>query len=122
MSINQVTISGNLTRDCEVRHAASKDVCSFTVAVNDSWNDGGEWKDRTNYIDCDYWVSSADKVAPMLSKGAKVAVSGKLRWSQWEKDGQKRSKVTVTASSVEFMSKAGESEQPASEYDEDIPF
>ena len=60
MSINQVTISGNITRDCEVRHAANKDVITFSVAVNDRVNVNGEWQDRANFIDCDYWVNSAD--------------------------------------------------------------
>lgn len=39
-----------------------------------------------------------------LSKGTKVAIEGKLRWSQWERDGQKRSKLEVIVDELEFMS------------------
>lgn len=119
MNINQVTISGNITRDASVRHAANKDVITFSVAVNDRIQENGEWKDRPNFIDCDYWVSDAGKLADRMVKGAKVAVSGRLRWSQWEKDGEKRSKVTVTAGCVEFLSPA---QRAASDDADDIPF
>lgn len=105
MSINQVAISGNLTRDPELRRTQSgMAILSFGVAVNDRRkNSQGEWEDYANFIDCTVFGGYAEHLADHLSKGAKVAVSGKLRWSQWERDGQKRSKVEVVADSVEYM-------------------
>lgn len=125
-NINRVIISGNLTRDAELRSTQSGiSVLSMGVAVNDSRkNANGEWEDYANFIDCVMMGSRADKLAQHLKKGTKVVVEGKLRWSQWEKDGQKRSKVEVVADSLEFMSRK-EQEQPQSSqgyYDEDIPF
>jgi len=46
----------------------------------------------------------AQAVSRFLSKGTKVAIEGKLRWSQWERDGQKRSKIEVIVDEIEFMS------------------
>ena len=134
MSINRVNISGNLTRDPEMRHTASgMQVLSFGMAVNDRAKDAnGEWVDRPNFIDCTMFGARAEAVSRYISKGSKVAVEGKLRWSQWEKDGQKRSKIEVIVDEIEFMSRRedgaqGAAPQPASApapdvYDEDIPF
>ena len=107
MSINRVTISGNLTRDPELRTTATGNpVLGFSVAVNDRRknNATGEWEDYPNFIDCTMFGTRAEKITPYLSKGTKVAIDGKLRWSQWERDGQKRSKIEVIVDEIEFLS------------------
>lgn len=121
MSINNVTISGNLTRDAELRETASTSILTFSVAVNDRVQENGEWKDRPNFIDCTVFGARAKSLAKRLEKGSKVLVAGKLHWSQWEKHGQKRSKVEVWVSDCECMKKAEAPSEPAA-YDEDIPF
>ena len=155
MSINRVIISGNLTRDPELRSTAGgTSVLGFGVAVNDRRKNQqtGEWEDYPNFIDCTMFGARADALNKYLSKGTKVTIEGKLRWSQWERDGQKRSKIEVIVDELEFMSSrnganqgydngmsAGYAPQPqpmmaaqpapapimnasASVYDEDIPF
>ncbi len=129
--VNQVAITGNLTRDPEVRSTAGGlAVMAFSVAVNERVKNQqtGEWEDRPNFIDCKMFGTRAESVSRYLSKGSKVAVSGRLRWSQWEKDGQRRSKLEVVADDIEFLSARGEAKPTAqtdaqpSYYDEDIPF
>lgn len=146
MSINRVIISGNLTRDPELRHTAGGlPVLGWGMAVNDRRKNPqtNEWEDYPNFVDCTLFGSRAENVAKFLSKGSKVSVEGKLRWSQWERDGQKRSKLEFIVDEVEFMSRAdgrsgqdagqyapqggsapqAAAQQPqASVYDEDIPF
>ncbi len=149
MSINRVIISGNLTRDPELRATASgMPVLGFGVAVNDRRRNQqtGEWEDYPNFIDCTMFGARAQSVSRFLSKGNKVAIEGKLRWSQWERDGQKRSKIEVIVDEIEFMTSRNDSyhtnapaqqaapSRPAqtapvaapvvdaSVYDEDIPF
>ena len=98
MSINRVIISGNLTRDPELRSTAGgTSVLGFGVAVNDRRKNQqtGEWEDYPNFIDCTMFGARADALNKYLSKGTKVTIEGKLRWSQWERDGQKRSKIEV---------------------------
>lgn len=139
MSINRVIITGNLTRDPELRRtAADFPVLSLGVAVNDRRRNQqtGEWEDYPNFIDCTMFGARAESVARFLTKGSKVAIEGKLRWSQWERDGQKRSKIEVVVEEIEFLSGRG-AEAPAaapssmpagmpvvdpSAYAEDIPF
>ena len=107
MSINKVIISGNLTRDPELRQTQSGlPVLGFGVAVNDRRRNQqtGEWEDFPNFIDCTMFGTRASALANYLKKGTKVAIEGKLRWSQWERDGQKRSKIEVIVDELEFMS------------------
>ena len=107
MSINRVIISGNLTRDSELRSTASGlPVLGFGVAVNDRRKNQqtGEWEDYPNFIDCTMFGARAESLSRYLSKGTKVSVEGKLRWSQWEREGQKRSKLEVIVDELEFMS------------------
>lgn len=138
MSINRVIVSGNLTRDIEVRETASgMPVGNFGIAVNDRRrnNATGEWEDVPNFFDCTLFGKRAESLQGYIGKGSKVAVEGKLRWSQWERDGQKRSKVEIVVDDVEIMSAMSESRAQSvsqgarpnegivdSLYDEDIPF
>lgn len=135
MSINSVCISGFLTRDPELRAtAAGTQVLSFGIAVNDRRKNPqtGEWEDYPNYIDCTMFGTRAEAVGRYISKGSKVAIEGKLRYSSWERDGQKRSKLEVIVDEIEFMSKGqngqqqyspAPSQQVAPEiYASDIPF
>lgn len=139
MSINVVIISGNLTRDPDLRHTNSGTaILSFGVAVNDRMKDrDGSWVDRPNFVDVTVFGRRAEALSRFLSKGAKVALSGKLRYSSWERDGQKRSKLEVIAEEIEFLSRDGDvartaapqarvqapPEQPTEGiYEDDIPF
>ena len=107
MSINRVNITGNLTRDPELRATAGgTQVLSFGVAVNDRRRNAqtGEWEDYPNFVDCTMFGTRAEAVSRFLAKGNKVAIEGKLRYSSWEKDGQRRSKLEVIVDEIEFMS------------------
>jgi single-strand DNA-binding protein len=113
MSINRVNITGNLTRDPELRSTGSgMSVLQMGVAVNDRRKNAqtGEWEDSPNFIDVVMFGTRAESVSRFLSKGSKVAIEGKLRWSSWEDKttGAKRSKVEVVADDIEFMSSRGE--------------
>ena len=136
MSINRVNISGNLTRDPELRMTSGgTQVLTFGVAVNDRRRNpqSGEWEDYPNFVDCTMFGARAEAVSRYLSKGSKVAIEGKLRYSSWERDGQRRSKLEVIVDEIEFMSRredgagapphaAVQAPPIAGLYDEDIPF
>lgn len=107
MAINSVILSGNLTKDAELRRTQSgTSVLNASIAVNNRRknNQTGEWEDDPCYVDCTLFGTRAEKLAEYLRKGTKVALQGKLRWNQWEKDGQKRSKLDVVVDELEFMS------------------
>lgn len=124
-NLNRAMITGNLTRDPELRATTSgMSVLSFTVAVNDRRQVDGEWKDVPNYIDCVMFGKRAESIQPYMSKGTKVGVEGKLRWSSWESDGKRRSKIEVVADDVELLSRP-KKDEPKDEpklYEDDLPF
>lgn len=120
MSINVVNISGNLTRDSELRlTTGGTAVLGFGVAVNDRRKNQqtGEWEDYPNFVDCTMFGTRAEKLAGMLTKGTKVCILGKLRYMSWERNGQKRSKIEVIVDDIEFMSRREtQQEQPRQDY------
>lgn len=105
MSINSVTLSGNLGRDPELRTtAAGSHILTFSLAVSDrSKNSNGEWTDYTNWVDVVVFGNRAEGLSRILTKGMKVTINGKIRYSSWEKDGQTRSKIEVIANDVDIM-------------------
>ena len=124
MSINRVVISGNLTRDPEARQTSGgTQVLTFSVAVNDRRRNpqSGEWEDYANFIDCTMFGKRAEALGRILAKGTKVTIEGKLRYSTWEKDGQRRSKVDVMVDEVELMAK-GQQAPASPAYDDICPF
>lgn len=106
MSINRVCISGNLTRDPELRATqGGTQILGFGVAVNDRRKNPqtGQWEDYPNFIDVSVFGNRAESLSHILAKGMKVAVEGKLRYSSWQaKDGSKRSRIEVIADEVEL--------------------
>lgn len=105
MSINRVCISGNLTRSPEIRSTPSgMNILNFGMAVNDRRKnrDTGEWEDYANFIDVCVFGNRADFLSKALHKGMKVFVEGKLRYSSWEREGQRRSKLEVIADDIDF--------------------
>ena len=120
MSINKVFITGNLTRDPELRETASGfQVLNFGVAVNDRRKNQQtqQWEDYANFVDCTMFGNRAASVSRFLGKGSKVAIEGKLRWSQWEaQDGSKRSAFDIVADEVEFLSANQSSGAPSGDY------
>lgn len=106
MSINRVLLSGNLTRDPELRATAGgTPVLSIGLAVNDRRRNAatGEWEDCPNFIECSMFGTRAEAVSKHMHKGDKIAIEGKLRFTQWEKDGQRRTKLEVVVEDIEFM-------------------
>lgn len=132
MSINRYIATGNLTREPELRRTANgMAVLNIGIAVNDRRKNpqSGEWEDYPNFLTCVMFGTRAESVSGYLHKGSKVAVEGKLRFSQWEKDGQKRSKIEVMIDDLELLTPRNQApatqapiEATAYYADENLPF
>ena len=116
-NINRVVITGNLTRDPELRSTrGGTSVCSLRIATNSRRKDAsGNWVEKPNYFDVTVWGAQGENCAQYLSKGRPVAIDGRLDWREWEaQDGSKRQAVQIIASTVQFLGgrQEGEGAQP----------
>jgi len=101
---NAITISGNVTRDPEMRYTPSgASKLSFGVAVNRSWRNQQtqEWEEQTSFFNVVAWRQLAENAQSSITKGTRVMVTGRLEQRSWETDqGEKRSIVEIVADDI----------------------
>ena len=106
-NINRVILTGNLTRDPELRTLPSgMSVCSLRIATNTRKKDQttGEWVDKPNYFDVTIWGRQGENAAQYLSKGRPVAVDGRLEWREFtDQQGNNRQAVEIVADNIQFL-------------------
>jgi single-strand DNA-binding protein len=103
-SINHVVLVGNLTRNAELKYTNSgMAISTFSLAVNQRRKKDEQWVDEAHFFDIEYFGKAAEAVNQYLVKGKQVGVEGSLRQDRWEKDGQARSKVKITAFNVMLL-------------------
>jgi single-strand DNA-binding protein len=105
-NINRVVLTGNLTRDPELRSTSGgTQVCSLRIATNTRQKDAsGEWGDRAHYFSVTVFGAQGENCARFLSKGRPVAIDGRLQWREWQdQNGNKRESVEIVAESVQFL-------------------
>ena len=126
----QCIIMGNLGRDPVMRYTPNgKAVTDFTVAVNNRYQEEGEWKDKTIWFRVTCWDRLAETSNQYLKKGSKVFVVGRVDVSTWTtKEGETRATLELTAREVKFLSGREDGGEPsggsaaAARDEEDIPF
>ena len=101
---NTVTITGNATREPELRYTPSgQAVASFGVAVNRRWQNRQtqEWEEAVSFFDVTAWSQLAENVSESVAKGTRVTVTGRLDQRSWETpEGDKRSKIEIVADDI----------------------
>jgi single-strand DNA-binding protein len=105
-NINRVVLTGNLTRDPELKSTAGgTSVCKLRIACNTRRRDSaGNWQDKPNYFDVTVWGAQGENCAQYLQKGRPVAIDGRLEWREWDdQNGNKRQAVDIIADSVQFL-------------------
>ncbi len=126
-NLNRVMVMGNLTRDPELRYTPNNTaVVSFSLAVNRRFKDPqGEWREETDFIDCEMFGRRAEIINQYVKKGRPLFVEGRLKLDRWEdRDGNKRSKLKVVAENFEFIdggSGGGSGASSGGDYDQSRP-
>ena len=126
--LNDVILIGRLTKDVGsdeksfsyVGNGTAKAVVS--LAVNRATKKGDEWIDEVSYIDCTIWGKTAENLKKYLVKGQQICVHGYLKQDRWEKDGNKQSRLSVIAESVQLLGGKSEKANTGDEFPEDNPF
>ena len=107
MNINRVVLTGNLTKDPDMRSTPTSgtSICKLRLAVNARRknNSTGEWEDKANYFDVTVFGRQAESCGQYLKKGRPVAIDGRLDWREYEVEGQKRQSVDIIAENVQFL-------------------
>ena len=128
-SFNKVMLMGNLTRDPELRYTSNGSaVASFGIAVNRKFKQGDEWKEDVCFVDITVWGKQGENCAEYLSKGRPAFIEGRLQYSTWESDGQKKNKLEGVANTVQFLGSRADSQvnptetKPQVTDEDDVPF
>lgn len=123
--MNQIVITGNITKDLESKIAGNTTVCNFTLAVSRRFAKEGQ--QSTDFINCVCFGKVAENLCKYQGKGSKIGVVGSLNIDQYEKDGEKKSFTKVVANEIEFLNSKGDNGntqgfQPVDDNMDDIPF
>lgn len=112
-NFNKVFLLGRLTTDIELRHTQSGTaIAKFSMATNRTYTVDGQKKETTCFVDLQCFGKSGETLAQYAKKGDPLFVEGRLELEQWEKDGQKRSKHSISVENFQFLAKR-EEEAPA---------
>lgn len=108
-NFNKVMLMGNLTRDPEVRYTPSgMAVADLRLAVNRRYRTAdGQEHEETCFVNVTVWGKQAETCKQYLKKGRPVFIEGRLKFDEWEKDGQKFNRLSVVAERVQFLGDAG---------------
>lgn len=122
-NINAVTVTGNLTKDPELRETSNgTPVCELRMACNAAIKRGDEWESKPNYFQVNVWGSMAKNCEKYLNQGSKVGVMGRLEWQKWEsKEGGTNSRVVIVANQVEFLDSKEQSQARAKKAQQEMP-
>jgi single-strand DNA-binding protein len=116
-SVNKVFLLGRTTKDPELRYTPKGTAIVNTgLAINRVWNEEGEKKTETTFVDITLWGRQAEVAGQYLKKGRSVFIEGRLHLDTWDdkQSGQKRSRLTVVGESLQFLDSRPESEGPSS--------
>lgn len=95
MNVNQFIAIGHATRDPDIKDIGQSKVASFRLAINRSFKRDNVWVDKPTFVDCEAWNQKAEYIAARVQKGTEVFIRGRLETDEWEKDGERRSKLKV---------------------------
>ena len=114
-SFNKVILLGNLTRDPEMKMTPSgQPICKFGLAVNRTYTgQDGQKKEEVTFVDVDAFGKQAETIGKYVTKGRQLFVEGRLKLDSWEKNGEKRSRLSVVLESFQFMDGGKDKESAA---------
>lgn len=98
--MNSVGLLGRITKDPEVKTSGQTTFARFTLAVDRRIK--AEGQPTADFISCVAFGKTAEFVEEYFHKGSKMALTGRIQTSSYEKDGHKYYSTDVIAEGVEF--------------------
>lgn len=125
--MNHVILTGNLTRDPEIRTTSGGLTTSdLALAVSDNYKDkGGKLVERVCFVDIVAWSNQAEFCRKYLKKGTPVVIEGKLQFDQWKTEvGEKRTKLRIRAGRIQLLGRAANADtaktKPSTHHEEEF--
>lgn len=108
MAVNNITVSGRLAKELEIRHTQSgKAVGNTTIAVDRKYA-----KDETDFFNVVIWGKSAENLANFTTKGSPVAFEGRLQSRSYENSqGQKVTVIEIVANDFTLFENKKETDE-----------
>ena len=108
-SYNRVVLVGNLTRDVEPPRftASSLAIVEISLAVNERFKRNEQWVEEVHFFNVTLFGRTAEVAAEYLSKGSSVLIEGRLKHDRWEKDGEKKSKISIVGEKLQMLGSRG---------------
>ena len=101
---NKVTLIGRLTRDADLKYTTTGTaIAGISLANNRSVKKQDNWETEVSYFDGNIYGRMAENLKPYLTKGKMILIAGHLKQDCWEKDGQKFSRISIVANSVQLL-------------------
>jgi single-strand DNA-binding protein len=101
MSNNHVELTGNLTKDWELRFTtAGTPVANGRIGVTERFQQDGEWKQRSTFVNLVVWGELAENVAESTEKGSRITVKGRLNTRSYDSNGETRYVTEVVCNDV----------------------
>ncbi len=125
---HQTIVLGNVGKEPELKYTANGNaVCNFSVAVNETYMQGEERKERVYWYNVVAWGKQAETLTQYLEKGRQIFLQGKMQTRSWEApDGGKRYMTELVVSNFTFISGGQRHEGEGEDYEpddgDDIPF
>ena len=124
-NINRVVLTGNLTKNPELRQISSGlAVCKLRIGSTTRRKHAatGEWHDKANYFDVDVWGALGLSCHQYLARGRAVAIEGRLDWREWAAgDGSTRQAVAIIADEVQFLGSSSANGGPDAAHEQTAP-
>ena len=107
---NKIILVGNLTRDIQLNYSqGGMGIAKTAIATSRKFTSNGEKKEEVCFVDITFFGRSAEVANQYLRKGSKILVEGRLNFEQWvDQNGQKRSKHSVTAETMQMLDSKGD--------------
>ena len=116
--LNRVFLVGRLTRNPEVRYTSGgQAVSDLGLATGRTYlTKTGEKKEEVCFVDVVVWGRQAETAGQYLTKGSPILVEGRLQMDSWEsKEGEKRTRLKVSATRIQFLGRPKGAAGPAEE-------
>ena len=104
--MNNVTLTGRISTDLELKNIGEVKVLNFNLAVKRSYKNGLGTYD-TDFIKCACFGNNAERIVEFCKKGDLLGIVGSLQVSSYEKDDEKRTSYEVVVDKVTFLQPKG---------------